>query len=1254
MNALPRRTFLRLSALTTVGSVLEDAMAGPFNDDDFAALVPADKKLRPEWVRSLTERGTPTLYQKSKDELRYIGMPVGGIACGLLYLGGDGKLWLWDIFNQPKEGVASRPVEVPMAVWLGGSTFNARDGGGYVVPYHQQSPLQQGFSLRVNRVVRPLDHRGWQEVTFHGEYPVGTVRYTDPESPVAVQLEAFSPFIPLNLPDSSLPATVLRFTLTNTSKAAVTAELVGFLENAVGHFTAKTGTRLNTVQDGLLTCRLEPEAATKTARPDTVVFDFEGPTYGPGWTVEGTAFGTGPVKRKDIPAYQGDVGGEGDYVVNSHASAPGSSVDGKDAPTGRLLSPEFTLTRRFLTLWVGGGSNTAEVGVHLLVDGQPVATVAGRNSNKMQRESLDLSKWQGKTARLEIYDNGRAAWGNIGVDHVVLTDHPKPPVPLEKQHDFGTLALLCPGATRATAELPAPEAAFDFAPRKSASVPVGDERPVGALERTLSLAPGASETVTFILAWHFPNNAHLPVPDASTGNHYATRFADAAAAARYVETHLVRLTQETRLWRDTWYDSTLPHWFLDRTFANTCILATTTLFRLGTGRFWAWEGIGCCPGTCTHVWHYAQAPGRLFPELERDLRERVDFGVGFDTVSGMVRHRAEGTGPAVDGQCGRILGVLREHQLSPDSGFLKRLWPRVKHALEYLMAHDRDGDGLLDGAQENTLDAAWFGKIAWLSSLYAAALRAGEALAKDSGDTAFAALCAERATQTQKAIEAELFNGEFFIQKPEPGRERSLGTYETCHIDQVHGQSWAWQVGLPRVLDRAKTVSALKALYQYNFAPDVGPFRQKNRAGRPYALPGDGGLIMATNPKGLKDAFGNVQDWQFGYFNECMSGFEHQAASHMIAEGMVTEGLAVTRAIHDRYHAKLRNPYNEIECSDHYARAMASYGSFITLCGFTSHGPHGHLGFAPRLSGEFKAAFTAAEGWGTFALTATSATVTVKWGKVRLNTLALPTSPAAVRVLVGGVPVTASVAQGLVQIESGATLVPGTALTVEFLDAPLPTTRTALTQNRDHSIYDWQTRHAAVLARNKTVKPELVFIGDSITHYFAGEPTAPIARGPEAWKALCGGHTALNLGYGWDRVENVLWRVENGELAGISPKVITLLIGTNNIGHNTDDEIADGLGVLLQAIRTRQSKAKLLVLAVLPRRDALAKVAALNQKLAPVAKAHADQFLDIGTVFLDTTGTVPAHLMADGLHPTAEGYARLAAAVAPVLKKLLG
>ena len=124
-----------------------------------------------------------------------------------------------------------------------------------------------------------------------------------------------------------------------------------------------------------------------------------------------------------------------------------------------------------------------------------------------------------------------------------------------------------------------------------------------------------------------------------------------------------------------------------------------------------------------------------------------------------------------------------------------------------------------------------------------------------------------------------------------------------------------------------------------------------------------------------------------------MNGFEYQAAGHMIWEGMVQEGLAITRAIHDRYHASRRNPWNEVECGDHYARSMASYGVFLAACGYEYHGPKGYLAFAPRLTPEdFRAAFTTAEGWGTFSQRRNGGeqreTIDLKWGKLRLNKLA--------------------------------------------------------------------------------------------------------------------------------------------------------------------------------------------------------------------------------------------------------------------------
>ena len=184
-------------------------------------------------------------------------------------------------------------------------------------------------------------------------------------------------------------------------------------------------------------------------------------------------------------------------------------------------------------------------------------------------------------------------------------------------------------------------------------------------------------------------------------------------------------------------------------------------------------------------------------------------------------------------------------------------------------------------------------------------------------------------------MEKHLFNGEYFIHRPDAvtGRQK-IGSYNTCHIDQVYGQSWAYQVGLGNILDKEMTSKALHALWKYNFTPDVGPYIKDHLGGRPYALAGEGGMIMNSNPKNEARPYGDEVTWQMGYFHECMSGFEHQVAAHMMAEGMVEESLILTRMIHDRYHASKRNPFNEIECSDHYARAMASYGTFLMACGF--------------------------------------------------------------------------------------------------------------------------------------------------------------------------------------------------------------------------------------------------------------------------------------------------------------------------------
>jgi len=153
-------------------------------------------------------------------------------------------------------------------------------------------------------------------------------------------------------------------------------------------------------------------------------------------------------------------------------------------------------------------------------------------------------------------------------------------------------------------------------------------------------------------------------------------------------------------------------------------------------------------------------------------------------------------------------------------------------------------------------------------------------------------------------------------------------------------------------------------------------------------------MVMNTNPSNEAKPYGENTTWQLGYFHECMSGFEHQVASHMMAEGMTDQALVLTRMIHDRYHASKRNPFNEIECSDHYARAMASYGTFISACGFDYDGPNGYIKFAPKINPDkCKIPFTSSAAWGSYEQIQSekgfSATLHVKYGVLTLNKITL-------------------------------------------------------------------------------------------------------------------------------------------------------------------------------------------------------------------------------------------------------------------------
>jgi len=889
-KGLARRDFMKMvgagaATLSTAGSW--QVFAGPFESKDFN-LIPADKKLDPAWVRSLFERGQKQTY--SNEELKYIGMPVGGICCGQLYLGGDGRLWLWDIFKSQYHREPDHHQRLKAMTICGHytdpptpETAVTRDNGAHV---------EQGFVLQVKQegrtTTRFLDRRGFnmKHITFRGEYPIGRVAYNDPDLPVQATLEAFSPFIPLRAEDSAIPATVLSWKLTNTSEQPAQVQLAGYLENAV------------------------------------------------------------------CPYYRQPSLGQRRTTVVRH--------------------------------------DHADVLLH-----EAQRTV--QNKSTVRR------------------------------DDIRQTDAPAPDErKLEELHGYGSLALALLDETESAYANPKVGSATAYAPDEMfqsvdhyQALSAFDERPIGVLGTTVTLAPGQTRTVRFVLGWYFPDynqkdyGGMLKIQDfARLRRQYAQRFASAGDVVRMIAERWDELAETTLTWNRTWYDSTLPYWLLDRAFISLDCLASQTCHWFDNGRFWGWEGVDCCEGTCTHVWQYAQGLARIFPEIERDLRQRVDFGLSFNDASGVIGHRGEiHRTPAVDGQAGTILRALREHRMSKDGAFLTAIWPRIKKAFGYLERLDTNGDSLLDANQPHTLDAAWAGEIAWISSLYLAAAQACVEMADEKmNDTAFARHCEKIFARGRKQLVNYLFNGEYFIHKPDPKKPRMINTNDGCHIDQVFGQSFAYQVGLSeRIVQKREAISALQSLWKYNFAPDAGGYALKQRdigqTFRWYAMPGEAGLLMCTWPKGGADkalpgvprrSEENPAVWTGpgGYFNECMNGFEYQAASHMIYEGepgsgLVEKGLAVIRAVHDRYHASSRNPYNEIECSDHYARSMASYGVFLAVCGFEYHGPKGYLSFAPRMTPEyFRAAFTTAQGWGTYEqkrhLNRQNCRIHLKWGQLRL------------------------------------------------------------------------------------------------------------------------------------------------------------------------------------------------------------------------------------------------------------------------------
>ncbi len=206
------------------------------------------------------------------------------------------------------------------------------------------------------------------------------------------------------------------------------------------------------------------------------------------------------------------------------------------------------------------------------------------------------------------------------------------------------------------------------------------------------------------------------------------------------------------------------------------------------------------------------------------------------------------------------------------------------------------------------------------------------------------------------------------------------------------------------------------------------------------------------------------------------------------------------------------------------------------------------------------------------------------------------------------------------------------------------------TQYREPGNYDWENRHREILTLNQSNNPpKSVFFANSIIHFWGGFPQTKLRVEQTSWDKFFTPLGLRNYACGWDRIENLLWRLYHGELDGFEAEKIIMMIGTNNLNLNTDEQILEGLQFLVEAIKIRQPKAEITLMGLLPRRDYESRIKILNFQIAELASEAAILFKDLGIIFLNEENKINEAFFSDGLHPNAVGYLKLREEVKPML-----
>lgn len=543
----------------------------------------------------------------------------------------------------------------------------------------------------------------------------------------------------------------------------------------------------------------------------------------------------------------------------------------------------------------------------------------------------------------------------------------------------------------------------------------------------LTAAPGEKVKVRFILTWNTPNNYNYWLPykdgegedakDITWKNYYAVLFEDSFASAKYSIENWDRLYNDTLRFKNELFAQTLPGKIVEAIADTICVLKSPTILRLEDGSFYGWEGCqeieGACEGSCTHVWNYAYALPFLFPRLERSIRDldykynwRDDGKLEFRMALPLGR-QGEPFHACVDGQMGGVIKSYREWKISGDDEWLLKNWEHIKGALAYAWAPtnpdkwDLDKDGILEGRQHNTLDTELFSASSWLEGLYITALKAAAEMADYFGETEQAEEYRKLYANGKKYIEENLWNGSYYFQKIDLGDRSLVADYddgdevwneetneikyqigEGCEIDQIVAQWHSDIIGLGDIFDPERVKIAAETMYKNNFKKSVRNFYNPWRL---FCLDDEAGAIICDYPEGARKP-----SIPLSYAEETMHGFEYQLAALLMKNGMIDKGLEIVAGVRDRYDGEKRNPFNEMECGNNYARNMATFSFIPILSGFTFDMVKGHIGFDPILKGDFRAIWSLDPAWGNVKVSDNKIEIEMISGEIKLNEIGVP------------------------------------------------------------------------------------------------------------------------------------------------------------------------------------------------------------------------------------------------------------------------